>query len=54
MAAREEQITDRQGTSLGMAARLWWMLGGNVVAALCLVFLFRNEGSFFHPADWVF
>jgi hypothetical protein len=54
MSAREGQITDRQSTPLGILARLWWMLLGNVVLAFSLIFIFLNEGSFFHPADWVF
>jgi hypothetical protein len=54
MAARDDQITDGQGTLPGILARLWWMLFGNVVLAFSLVFIFRHEGGFFHPADWVF
>lgn len=54
MATREEHPTDEQSTSLGFLARLWWMLGGNVLLALSLIFIFRNQGSFFHPADGVF
>jgi hypothetical protein len=54
MAARDEQTTDRQGTSLGFAARLWWMLFGNVIAAISLISVLLHEGSFFHPADWIF
>jgi len=54
MSAREGQITDKQSTPLGILARLWWMLFGNVVLAFSLIFVFSNEGNFFHPADWVF
>ena len=54
MAARDEQITDRQGTSLGFLTRLWWMLLGNGVLVLSFLLLFRQKGGFFHPADWVF
>ena len=54
MAAREEQVSNGQGTLGGILARLWWMLFGNVVLALSLIFIFRKEGGFFHPADWVF
>jgi hypothetical protein len=54
MTAHDEQITDRQGTPFGILARLWWMLFGNVVLALSLIFILRHEGGFFHPADWVF
>lgn len=54
MSAHDSQTTDKQSTALGIVARLWWMLGGNMVLAFSLIFIFRNEGSFFHPADWVF
>ena len=54
MYAHDSQITNKQGAVLGVLARLWWMLGGNVLLAFSLIFIFRNEGSFFHPADWVF
>lgn len=35
-------------------ARLWWMLLGNMVLALCLIFIYRNTGGFLHAADPVF
>jgi hypothetical protein len=54
MSARDDQITDRQSSPLGVLARLWWMLLGNMVLALSLIFIFHNQGGFFHPADWVF
>jgi hypothetical protein len=54
MATRKEHPADGQSTALGFLARLWWMLGGNVLLALSLIFIFRNQGSFFHPADGVF
>jgi len=54
MSARNDQTIDKQSSLLGVLARLWWMLLGNVVLAFSLIFVFRNEGSFFHPADWVF
>ena len=54
MSAHDEQTTDKQSTPLGILARLWWMLGGNMLLAFSLIFIFRNEGGFFHPADWVF
>jgi hypothetical protein len=53
MTAHDEQTTDRQSTSLGFVARLWWMLFCNVVAAISLISVFSQEGSFFHPADGV-
>jgi hypothetical protein len=54
MSARNPQITDKQSTALGFLARFWWMLIGNVVLALSLIFIYHNEGGFFHPADGVF
>jgi len=54
MPARDDQITDRQSTPSGVLARLWWMLLGNMLLVLSLLFILRHEGGFFHPADWVF
>lgn len=54
MPARDDQTTERQSTPSAILARLWWMLGGNVVLAFSLIFILRHEGSFFHPADGVF
>jgi hypothetical protein len=54
MAARDDQTTDRQGTLPGILARIWWMLFGNAVLALSLIFILRHEGGFFHSADGVF
>jgi hypothetical protein len=54
MSARQEQTVNRQGSPLGVLARLWWMLLGNAVLALSFVFIFRYEGDFlFHLADVV-
>ena len=54
MSTREDQTVNRQGAPLGILARLWWMLFGNVLLAFSLVFIFRKEGGFLHPADGVF
>jgi hypothetical protein len=54
MSAREDQIVNRQSTPLGVLARLWWMLAGNVLLAFSLLFIFRKEDGFLHPADGVF
>ncbi|MEN6333851.1 MAG: hypothetical protein ABFE01_06280 [Phycisphaerales bacterium] len=54
MSARDDQIINRQGTPLGMLARLWWMFSGNMLLVLSLLFIVKSRGGFFHPADWVF
>jgi len=54
MTARDLQIADKQSTPLGIIARLSWMLLGNVVLAFSALFIYQNEGGFFHAADWVF
>ncbi len=54
MSVRDNQITDRQSSPLGVMARLWWMLLGNVLLAFSLVFVLENRGGFFHAADVVF
>jgi len=54
MSGHDLQTTDKQGTALGIMARLFWMLLGNAILALSVVFIFENKGGFFHTADWVF
>ncbi len=54
MSRPKDQILDKQGTALGFLARFWWMLFGNMALAFSLIFIFFNQGGFFHPADWVF
>jgi len=54
MSARDDQIINRQGTLLGILARLWWMVSGNMILVLSLLLIAKNQGGFFHPADWVF
>ncbi|MCU0913687.1 MAG: hypothetical protein MUC88_03880 [Planctomycetes bacterium] len=54
MPARQEQTIDKQSTPLGILARLWWMLIGNVLLAFSLIFIYRREGGFLHAADGVF
>ena len=54
MAGRDPQAVDDQGTAAGVLVRLWWMLVGNFILALCIVFIVQNRGEFFHAADPVF
>jgi hypothetical protein len=54
MSDHGPQTADRQGTAAGVLARLWWMLLGNAVLALSVVFIFHNTTGFFHAADVVF
>ena len=54
MSGHNHQTTDKQSTALGMMARLWWMLLGNAILALSIVFVVENKEGFFHTADWVF
>ncbi len=54
MAAPEGRIGDKQSMLRGIAARLWWMLFGNVLLALCAIFIFQSGGGFLQTADWVF
>ena len=39
MSAHDEHPTNGQSTALGILARLWWMLGGNVLLAFSLIFI---------------
>jgi hypothetical protein len=54
MSGHDPQTTDKQSSALGMMARLWWMLLGNAILALSIVFVVENKEGFFHTADWVF
>lgn len=54
MSGHDPQTTDKQSSALGMMARLWWMLLGNAVLALSIVFVVENKEGVFHAADWVF
>jgi hypothetical protein len=54
MSTREQQVPDKQSTAAGILARLWWMLLGNMILAFSLIFIFRQERGFLHPADAVF
>ncbi len=54
MAGQIPQAVDEQGTAAGVLLRLWWMFIGNFILALCIVFIVKNRGSFWHQADPVF
>lgn len=54
MSNHDPQATDRQSTAAGVLTRLWWMLAGNAVLALSVVFILHNTKGFFHAADVVF
>ena len=54
MAGRDPQTVDDQGTAAGVLVRLWWMLIGNFILALCIVFIVQNRAGFFHAADPIF
>jgi hypothetical protein len=54
MSGHNDHTIDKQGTALGFLVRFWWMFFGNILFAFSLIFILRNKGSFFHPADWVF
>jgi len=54
MSGHNNHTIDKQGTALGFLARFWWMFFGNMFFAFSLIFILRNKGGFFHPADWVF
>ena len=54
MAGQTLQTVDEQGTAAGVLTRLWWMLIGNFILALCLIFIVQKRDGFFHAADPVF
>ncbi len=54
MAERAPQTVDEQGSAAGVLLRLWWMLIGNLILVLCLIFIVQHHGVFFHAADPVF
>jgi hypothetical protein len=54
MTERKPSLAEEPGSAAGTLARLWWMLIGNFLMVICLVFILHNRKSFFHPADPVF
>jgi hypothetical protein len=54
MSGHDSQTVDRQGTAAGVLARLFWLLVGNAILAISLVFILHNRSGFFHAADGVF
>jgi hypothetical protein len=54
MAGHDPQTLDRQGTAVGVLARLFWMLVGNAILLFSLIFLLHNKGGWLHTADVVF
>jgi hypothetical protein len=54
MSIQNDQATDKQGTGLGIIMRLFWMVFGNLVLLISIMFVFQHEGGVFHTADVVF
>lgn len=44
----------RQLSSAGCLARLFWLMFGNMAVLLCAVYILRNRVPFFSPPDAVF
>ena len=54
MSIQNDQATDKQGSGLGIIMRLFWMVFGNLVLFISIMFIFQHEGGVFHTADVVF
>jgi uncharacterized membrane-anchored protein len=54
MSIQNDQTTDKQGSGLGIIVRLLWMLVGNAILFISIVFIFQHKGGLFHTADVVF
>ena len=54
MSSQNDQTTDKQGTGLGIIARLFWMFFGNAILFISVIFVFQHKGGMFHTADVVF
>ena len=49
-----ETATSKQDSILGLLARIFWMLIGNMVLAISMIIIIQHKGSMFHAADLVF
>jgi len=54
MSIQNDQTSDKQGSGLGIIMRLFWMVFGNAVLFISIMFIFQHEGGVFHAADVVF
>jgi hypothetical protein len=54
MSIQNDQATDKQGSGLAIIMRLFWMVFGNLVLLISIMFIFQHEGGVFHTADVVF
>ena len=51
---RPEPATSKQDSIVGLLARIFWMLIGNMVLAISMIIIIQHKGSMFHAADLVF
>ncbi len=51
---RTEPATNKQDSILGLLARMFWMLIGNMVLVISMIIILQHKGGMFHAADLVF
>ena len=54
MKKQNDQPTEKYDNMLGLLARLYWMLVGNMTLFILTIFILMNKGKPFNAADVVF
>jgi hypothetical protein len=54
MTTKNDQISDKHTSILGLLLRIFWMLLGNAILLFSAVFVFQGKDWMFHTADAVF
>ena len=48
MPIQNNQLSDKQGSGLGVLLRIFWMFIGNVILFICALLIFQNKAGIFH------
>ena len=54
MKKQNDQPAEKYDSPLGLLARLFWMVFGNMTLFIVTIFIFLNQGKMFNAADVVF
>ena len=54
MKKQNDHPTEKYDSMLGLMARLYWMLVGNMTLFIVTIFIFLNQGKMFNAADVIF
>jgi hypothetical protein len=51
---KADSSSSKQDSILGLLARVFWMLYGNLIPMISIIVILQHKGSMFHAADLVF